>query len=110
MCSAMDGALTAIFARSRSSWSTRLGLGDNAKVVGHATLAPNVTANVQWAGVEGGQVCSSGWLGCAIHLVSLVLILRRRQLGMKSYRWSTHSVLEKRGCQLWWSHLDVMAE
>jgi hypothetical protein len=50
-------ALTAVLARSRSSGSLRLGLGDDAKVIGHATLPPNITANVQWAGIEGSQVC-----------------------------------------------------
>lgn len=68
-------ALTAVLARGRSSGSTRLGLGDDAKVVSHTALAPNVTANVEWAGVEGSKVCSSRRLGCAIHLVSLVFVL-----------------------------------
>jgi hypothetical protein len=67
--------LTAVLARSRSSGSTRLGLRDNTKVIGHATLAPNITTNVERAGIEGSQVCSSGRLGRAIHLVSLVLVL-----------------------------------
>lgn len=77
-----EGALTSILARGRSSRCTSLRLTDDAKVVSHATLAPDVAANIQWTRVEHAQVCACRWLYSARHLCHFV----SRENLMRSFR------------------------